>query len=298
MPLQLGQPMKQNSFIVAPDKKVHLKDYDTAFTGKFKNEAAAESKMKKDCAELARQQDMLLAQESHGLLLIFQGLDGAAKDGTIKLVMSSVDPQGCAAHNFKKPAENELLHDYLWRFHIEVPERGRIGIFNRSYYEEVLNPRVHRENLDDQQLPARAKDKDVWKRRFTEINNFEQYLVDNGILVLKFFLHLSKEKQRERLLERTELPEKKWKFSMNDIKERKHWDEYIKAFEDILSHTSTAHAPWYIIPADHRWFSALAVADVVVGKLQSLKLRYPAMNKEQKDELAKAKQALKREQKS
>lgn len=284
--------MKRDEFIVSPKKRLRLKDRDPAATGKFAGEEAAQEKIERDRAELARLQDMLLAQETYGLLLVFQAMDGAGKDGTIKHVMSSVDPQGCEAHNFKEASEQEAKHDYLWRFHLQMPERGRIGIFNRSYYEEVLSTRMHKEKLDAQGLPAKLKGGGLWKRRYAEINCFEQYLVDNSILILKFFLHLSKEKQRERLLERTELPEKKWKFSMADIEDRKHWDGYMKMYEEVLNYTSTPHAPWYVVPADHRWFSAMAVADIVVTKLKELKLRYPATGKETKEELAQAKRAL------
>ncbi len=222
-------------------------------------------------------------------------MDGSAKDGTIKSVMSNVDPQGCEAHNFKEPSDEELGHDYLWRFVKHLPERGHITIFNRSYYEEVLSSRVHPERLDQQRLPAEAKGKNIWKRRFDEINNFEQYLVENGTLVLKFFLHISKEGQRKRLLERMSLPEKKWKFSVSDIEERGYWDDYMHAYEDALNHTSTAQAPWYIIPAEHRWMASAAVAEVVVSTLKSLKLRYPTMSKEQRGEMMKAKEQLESE---
>ncbi|MDQ3684303.1 MAG: polyphosphate kinase 2 family protein [Acidobacteriota bacterium] len=287
--------MKHSEFIVPLKKRVRLKEFDAAATGKFRDEEAARAKMERDCAELARLQDMLLAQASHGLLLIFQAMDGAGKDGTIKHVMSSVDPQGCKAYNFKEASEEEAKHDYLWRFHREAPERGQIGIFNRSYYEEVLSTRMHREKLDAQGLPAKLRGKDLWERRFGEINSFERYLVDNGILVLKFFLHLSKEKQRERLLERTELPEKKWKFSMTDVEDRKLWGDYMRMYEDVLNRTSTTYAPWYVVPADHRWFSSLAVADIVVTKLKELKLRYPRAGVEAEADLVKAKRALENE---
>jgi PPK2 family polyphosphate:nucleotide phosphotransferase len=287
--------MKHTEFIVSPKKRLRLKERDTAATGKFTSEEAARKKIERDCEELARLQDMLLARESHGLLLIFQAMDGAGKDGTIKYVMSNADPQGCKAYNFKEPSDEEAKHDYLWRFHREMPERGQIGVFNRSYYEEVLITRIHKEKLDAQGLPAKLKGKDLWKRRYEEINSFEQYLVNNGILVLKFFLHLSKEKQRERLLERMELPEKKWKFSMTDIEDRKLWVDYMRMYEDVLNHTSTPYAPWYIVPADHRWFTSLAVADIVVTKLKELKLRYPQTSDEAEKDLTEAKRALESE---
>ncbi|HEY0097501.1 MAG TPA: PPK2 family polyphosphate kinase [Pyrinomonadaceae bacterium] len=289
--------MKQQEFLVPAGARLRLKNYDPAFTGKFKSEAEAEAKIRDDCENLARYQDKLLAEERQSLLLIFQAMDGAGKDGTIKHVMSSVDPQGCVVMLSEKPGATELKHDYLWRFVRYLPKRGQIGIFNRSYYEEVLSTRVHPERLEDQQLPPRIRDaKNIWRQRFTQINNFEQYLTENGVHVMKFFLHLSKEKQRERLLERLDVPEKKWKFSMNDVAERAHWDEYMIAFEDAITQTNKRHAPWYVVPADHRWFSALVVADLVLGKLKSLKLRYPPASSDGKKEMEKARKLLEREE--
>lgn len=288
--------MKHNYFIASPDEKVRLKDYDPAFTGKFQSEQEASARMRADCETLAVLQDKFLAQGTHALLLIFQAMDGAGKDGTIKHVMSGVDPQGCAVTNFKRPAEKELKHDYLWRFIKELPERGQIGIFNRSYYEEVLVSRVHSDRLDEQCLPPDVqKSKSLWRQRFTQINNFEQYLSENGIIPVKIFLHLSKEKQRERLLERTTLVEKRWKFSLDDVEDRAHWNEYMKAYEDALTHTTTRHAPWHIIPADNRWFSALSVAELVVNKLRALKPRYPHPSDEHRKELEKGKRMLRHE---
>jgi len=288
--------VKHNYFIASPDEKVRLKDYDPAFTGKFQSEQEASARMRADCETLAVLQDKFLAQGTHALLLIFQAMDGAGKDGTIKHVMSGVDPQGCAVTNFKRPAEKELKHDYLWRFIKELPERGQIGIFNRSYYEEVLVSRVHSDRLDEQCLPPDVqKSKSLWRQRFTQINNFEQYLSENGIIPVKIFLHLSKEKQRERLLERTTLVEKRWKFSLDDVEDRAHWNEYMKAYEDALTHTTTRHAPWHIIPADNRWFSALSVAELVVNKLRALKPRYPHPSDEHRKELEKGKRMLRHE---
>jgi len=278
--------------MVRPGSRPRLKNYDTAFTGDFADESAAGKKIEADCGELARLQDKLMAEETHALLVILQAVDGSGKDGTIKHVASSLDPQGCTAVNFKKPSETENRHDYLWRFHQRVPERGRITFFNRSYYEEVISPRVHPERLGEQNLPAAARAKDIWKRRMAEINNFEQYLTDNGVAVLKFFLHLSKEKQAVRLLERTEEPAKKWKFSAADMENRDLWDEHVKAHEEMLARTSTKAAPWHIVPADHRWFSALAVADIMVRKLRSLGLRYPAVKGDEKKEMGKARRRL------
>jgi PPK2 family polyphosphate:nucleotide phosphotransferase len=291
-----SEPVKHSYFIVSPDEKVRLKDYDPAFTGRFQSEEEARARMRADCETLSILQDKFLAQGTHALLLIFQAMDGAGKDGTIKHVMSGVDPQGCAVTNFKRPSQQELKHDYLWRFIRELPERGQIGIFNRSYYEEVLVSRVHSERLEEQCLPHDVhKSKSLWRQRFAQINNFEQYLSENGIIPVKIFLHLSKEKQRERLLERTTRVEKRWKFSLDDIEDRAHWNEYMKAYEDALTHTTTRQAPWHIIPADERWFSALAVAELVVHKLRALKLRYPHPSDEHRKELEKGKRMLKRE---
>lgn len=277
-------------------QKVSLKNYDPAFTGEFQSEEEASAKIREDREALPVLQDKLLAQGRHALLLIFQGMDGAGKDGTIKQVMSSVDPQGCTVSDFKQPAEKELKHDYLWRFVRELPERGKIGIFNRSYYEEVLISRIHPERLDEQCLPPGVpQTKKLWRQRFAQINNFEQYLSENGIITVKIFLHLSKAKQRERLLERMTLAEKRWKFSLDDVEDRAHWNKYMKAYEDALTHTTTRQAPWHIIPADHRWFSALAVAELVVDKLEALKLRYPHPTDKQRLELAKGKRKLRRE---
>jgi PPK2 family polyphosphate:nucleotide phosphotransferase len=289
--------MKGTPFRVPPGGPSRLAGRDPAFTGRFRDGAAAERKIREDCAELARLQDRFLAQESRALLLIFQGMDGAGKDGTIKFVMSSVDPQGCSVAAFKRPTPAELRHDYLWRFVCKLPERGKIGIFNRSYYEEVLRTRVHPEELKEQKLPpAHGRGLGaLWKRRFREINRLEEHLADNGTIVLKFFLHISREKQRERLLERTDRAEKKWKFSPEDLKERRYWKRYMDAYEEAIGVTSTRHAPWYVIPADHRWFSALAVAEIVVKTLKGLRLRYPAPSAADRREMARARRKLLRE---
>lgn len=286
---------RQIDFLVRPGSRPRLKNYDTSFTAGFVDEAAAREKIETDYDTLASLQDKLMAQETHALLVILQAVDGSGKDGTIKQVASRLDPQGCTAVNFKKPSDIENKHDYLWRFHQQVPERGRITFFNRSYYEEVISPRVYPERLGEQNLPADRRAKNIWKRRMGEINNFEQYLTDNGVIVLKFFLNLSKEKQAERLLERTEEPAKKWKFSAADMENRDLWDEHLKAHEEMLARTGTRAAPWHIIPADHRWFSALAVADLMVRKLRLLKPRYPALKGEDKREMEKARRRLKGE---
>jgi PPK2 family polyphosphate:nucleotide phosphotransferase len=286
---------RQQEFLVRPGSRPQLKNYDAAFTGDFTDEKAAQEKIEADRSELANLQDKLMAEETRALLVVLQAVDGSGKDGTIKQVASSLDPQGCTAVNFKKPSEAENRHDYLWRFHQQVPERGRITFFNRSYYEEVISPRIYPERLGEQNLPAGSRGKGMWKRRMGEINNFEQYLTDNGVAILKIFLHLSKEKQVERLLERTEEPDKKWKFSAADLENRDLWDEHVKAHEEMLARTTTRAAPWHIVPADHRWFSALAVADLMARKLRSLKLRYPSTKDEEKKEMEKARRRLKKE---
>jgi len=288
--------MNHEHFLVPPGKKIRLKDYDTAYTGKFKDKSEAAETLKADIKRLAKLQDVLYAQNTYSLLVIFQAMDAAGKDGTIRHVMSGVNPQGTQVYSFKAPSPEELDHDYLWRSFKALPERGRIGIFNRSYYEEVLIVRVHPEILGFQQLPAEAKDKKkIWRNRFEEINNFEHYLVRNGVHVLKFFLNVSKEEQKQRFLARINTPEKNWKFSVNDAKERAFWDDYMDAFEDAFNHTSTDWAPWHIIPADHKWFTRAAVADIVITKLKSFDLSYPQLSEAHMQNLQKAKELLESE---
>ena len=288
--------MNHEHFLVPPGKKIRLKDYDTAYTGKFKDKSEAAEKLQADIKRLAKLQDVLYAQNTYSLLVIFQAMDAAGKDGTIRHVMSGVNPQGTQVYSFKAPSPEELDHDYLWRSFKALPERGRIGIFNRSYYEEVLVVRVHPEILGFQQLPAETKDKKkIWRRRFEEINNFEHYLVRNGVHVLKFFLNVSKEEQKQRFLARINTPEKNWKFSVNDAKERAFWDDYMDAFEDAFNHTSTEWAPWHIIPADHKWFTRAAVADIIISKLKSLDLSYPQLSEAHMQNLEKAKELLESE---
>lgn len=284
--------MKPSEFVVTPGKSFRLRSRDSAHTCDYETADAAEERTRACSEEIARLQDMLMAGERHAVLILFQAMDGSAKDGTIKSVMSSLDPQGARAHNCKEPSAAELKHDYLWRFVKELPERGQIGIFNRSYYEEVLVTRVHPDLLTEQKLPGNANPAAIWKRRYTEINNFERYMVAEGTIILKFFLHLSFSKQRERLLDRIARPEKRWKFSMSDIEERARWDKYMKAYEEMLSKTSTKDAPWFVIPADHRWFTALAVAETALERLQSLKLSYPKPDKKSKQEFAEAERLL------
>jgi PPK2 family polyphosphate:nucleotide phosphotransferase len=287
--------VNHDQFLVAPHKKIKLADFDPAYTGKFKSKEETTDKLQKDIQRLASLQDVLYAQNTYGLLVILQAMDAAGKDGTIRHVMSGVNPQGTQVFSFKGPSAEELDHDYLWRSFKALPERGRIGIFNRSYYEECLVVRVHPELLNLQQLPPEAKGKNIWRRRFQDINNFERYLVRNGILVVKFFLNVSKEEQRRRFLARINTPEKNWKFSLNDAKERGYWDDYMNAFEEIFRHTSTRWAPWYIVPADNKWFTRAVVADVIITKLKSLDLKYPEVNEEHRQNLLRAKELLESE---
>jgi PPK2 family polyphosphate:nucleotide phosphotransferase len=277
---------------VSEGRKVRLKDYDPGWTGSFTDEDDAKDLLEEGVKLLAKQQSALYAQDHHSVLLIFQAMDAAGKDGTIKHVMSGINPQGCQVFNFKAPSAEERDHTYLWRSMKALPERGRIGIHNRSYYEEVLVARVHPEILASQQLPAHLKDESIWKRRFREMNNFERYLTDNGMVVLKFFLHVSKDEQKRRFLARIEEEDKNWKFSVNDAKERVFWDRYMKAYEGVFSNTSTTWAPWHIIPADHKWFTRLAVAAIVFNALEALDLRYPKMTKEKKAELQEVRKLL------
>jgi len=288
--------MNHDPFIVRPGAKISLrKNYDPAYKDDYQDKAEAEIKLRSDVERLANYQNILYAQNTYALLIVFQAMDAAGKDSTIKHVMSGVNPQGCQVFSFKQPSTEELDHDYLWRSMKALPERGRIGIFNRSYYEETLVVRVHPELLKKQQLPQIAEDNRIWQQRFEEINNFEKYLVNNGIIILKFFLNVSKSEQKKRFLARIETPEKNWKFSASDVIERAFWDDYMQAYEDIFNHTSTESAPWYIIPADRKWFTRLVVADIICSKLKELNLRYPAVSEEHQRQLLKAKQLLENE---
>jgi PPK2 family polyphosphate:nucleotide phosphotransferase len=287
--------MNHDPFIVTPGKNVRLKDFDPGYTGKYKKKEEAREKLGADVDRLAEYQDILYAQDSQALLIIFQALDAAGKDSAIKHVMSGVNPQGTQVFAFKGPSAEELDHDFLWRCHKALPERGRIGIFNRSYYEETIVVRVHPEFLAGQRLPELSGKEDLWKQRFEQINEFERYLVRNGTQILKFFLNVSKEEQRQRFLARLNTPEKNWKFSLSDVSERGHWNEYQKAFEEVFNHTSTKWAPWYVIPADHKWFTHVAIADIIVAKLKSMNLSYPMVSKARMKELAQAKKLLESE---
>jgi PPK2 family polyphosphate:nucleotide phosphotransferase len=288
--------MNHDTFIVAPGSKISLqKNYDPAHKTQFHEKTDAQIKLQADIVRLANHQNILYAQNTYALLIIFQAMDAAGKDSTIKHVMSGVNPQGCQVFSFKEPSPEELDHDYLWRSMKALPERGRIGIFNRSYYEEVLVARVHPEILKKQQLPQIPNGNRIWKQRFEEINNFEKYLVDNGVIILKFFLNISKSEQKKRFFQRIESPDKHWKFSSSDVKERAFWDDYMNAYEEVFNHTSTQWAPWYIIPADRKWFTRLVVADIICTKLQELDLKYPTVLEEHKQELLQAKHILEQE---
>lgn len=279
-------------FRVTKGEKFRLKDYDPADTGGLKDKEKAQETLQRSVELLSHFQEKLYAQDRWATLMIFQAMDAAGKDGAIKHVMSGINPQGCSVIAFKTPSHEELAHGYLWRAHKAVPERGKIGIFNRSYYEEVLVVRVHEELLNAQQLPKELIGKDIWEQRYEDINNFEKYLTRNGVVLLKFFLHLSKGEQKKRFLERLEMPEKNWKFSMADVKERGYWKEYQKAYEEMIQNTATKYAPWYVIPADNKWFTRLAVAAATIEALHSLNLQFPEVDKQKKKELARVREAL------
>ncbi len=280
---------------VRPGSRVRLKSIDTDSTGSYESKEVAEKHLRRGVVELRRLQEMLYAQDQQALLLVFQAMDGAGKDSTIEHVMSGVNPQGCQVFSFKAPSAEELDHDFLWRTARCLPERGRIGIFNRSHYEETLVVRVHPEYLDKQRLPRELATDRIWDLRFEDIRNWEKYLTHNGTVIRKFFLHVSKDEQKKRFLARLKEPEKNWKFQPGDVKERGFWDDYMRAYEDMLGATSTAYAPWYIIPADHKWFARLAVADIIIETLRSMKLRFPKVSTEVRAQLDLAKQALEEE---
>ncbi len=280
---------------VRPGSKVRLKSIDTDSTGSYESKETAKKHLQKGVEELRRMQEMLYAQDQQALLLVFQAMDGAGKDSTIEHVMSGVNPQGCQVFSFKSPSSEEIDHDFLWRTARCLPERGRIGIFNRSYYEETLVVRVHPEYLDKQRLPRDLATDRIWDHRFEDIRNWEKYLTRNGTVIRKFYLHVSKEEQKKRFLARLEEPAKNWKFQAGDVKERALWDEYQRAYEDMLGATSTNYAPWHVIPADHKWFARLAVADIIIDTLRSMKLHYPKISKETRAGLEAAKQTLETE---
>lgn len=280
-------------FLVPHGKNISLKkDYDPGFgNGRFSKEEA-EALLKEGVELLADYQDRLYAQDRYAVLIIFQAMDAAGKDGTIKHVMTGVNPQGCEVTSFKAPSAEELDHDYLWRCFRRLPARGNIGIFNRSYYEEVLVVRVHPEILEHQKLPEKFKSGKIWGQRFDQINNFERYLHDNGTVLLKFFLNVSKKEQKKRFLERLDKPEKNWKFSASDAAERRFWGDYMKAYEDVLRNTSTKAGPWYVIPADDKPFMRVVVAAIIARTLKDLRLEYPTISGQQKKDLARARELL------
>jgi PPK2 family polyphosphate:nucleotide phosphotransferase len=264
---------------VAPGSKVTLaKDYDPAFKAGWLKKKDGKEHLRLSVELLAEYQERLAAQGTHGVLVVLQALDAAGKDGTIRHVMSGVNPQGVVVHSFKVPSNEELEHDYMWRYAQRLPARGQIGIFNRSHYEEVLVVRVHPHLLERQQLPPDAVRGDVWKRRYREINDWERYLADNGFRIVKLFLNLSREEQRKRFLKRIDVPEKNWKFSAADVTERSFWDDYQQAFSEMLTHTSTEWAPWYVIPADHKWFARIAAGAVLVRTLMEIDPQYPTVD--------------------
>jgi PPK2 family polyphosphate:nucleotide phosphotransferase len=279
---------------------VRLQDHDPGWAqtkeltelGKDVVRERAKVLLAQNLAELAEAQELLYADDRYAVLLVFQAMDAAGKDGTIKHVLSGINPQGCQVFSFKKPSAEELDHNFLWRYMRCLPERGRIGIFNRSYYEEVLVVKVHPELLAQQKRPPGKRDKAFWKARYEDINAFERHLVRDGTVILKFFLHISKQEQKRRFLERLERPEKHWKFSLSDLAERAYWEEYREAYEDALSATSTPWAPWYVVPADHKWVTRAVVADILTSTIRSLDLHYPEVTEEQQKVLAEARKQL------
>src|SRR6202162_2793011 len=289
--------MKQNKLIkettrlaepycVTKGEKFRLKEFDPGDTHGASSQKHAEKLQEQSSALASQMQEKLYAQDRWALLLIFQGMDAAGKDGAIKHVMSGVNPQGCDVHAFKTPTNDELDHDFLWRCHQVMPERGKIGIFNRSYYEEVLIVRVHASLLKNERLPPPLVTKHIWDQRYEDINRFERYLTRNGVMIRKFFFHISKEEQKKRFLARLEDSKKNWKFSMDDIKERGFWKDYQEAYEEMVQNTATKHAPWYVVPTDNKWFTRLVVASAIVEALNELDLAFPDVDRAKKKELA------------
>ncbi len=276
---------------VPSGKRIRLKQYDPGWTGSME-QTRAKTLLASGVARLAQQQALLYAQDTYSVLLVFQAMDAAGKDGAIKHVLSGVNPQGCQVYSFKAPSNEEQDHTYLWRSMKALPERGRIGIHNRSHYEEVLIARVHKEVLAAQRLPDKLKKGNIWKRRFREINDFERHLTDNGTVIIKFFLHVSKAEQKRRFLARIEEEDKNWKFSVHDANERAFWSDYMAAYEDALSETSTQDAPWYVVPADNKWFTRLAVAGIIWQTMADLKLTFPRITTDKKKELQEVRRLL------
>ena len=288
--------MDINKFRIKEGSKVDLDKHPCDFTDGFNDKDAAADDLKKNVGRMKELQDVLYAQNIYSLLIVIQAMDAAGKDSVIEHVMSGVNPQGCHVVSFKAPSDEEQDHDFLWRCQRNLPERGKIGIFNRSHYEEVLVVRVHPEFLESEHIPDGVKEsKDIWKQRFRQIRNWEDALFENGTHVIKFFLHVSKDEQKQRFLDRIAEPDKNWKFSSHDVKERAHWDDYMKAYSDAIAATSTDNAPWYIIPADKKWFTRLAVSEIIVQKLESMELQYPVLGDDELSDLREAKKLLENE---
>ncbi len=298
--------MDSEDFKVSPSKKISLKDHDSGWIPKWakeQEEKEGKKAVKKQALalleanrqKLVKMQELLWASDTYSMLIILQGMDAAGKDSTIRHVMSGVNPQGCQVTAFKTPSEEELNHDFLWRHTKALPERGIIGIFNRSYYEDVLIVKVRPEVLEKTKLPPEAEGKLFWKQRYEDINMFERHLFRNGTIVLKFFLHISEKEQKQRFLKRLEDPDKNWKFSLTDLSERSKWTDYMESYEDVLNQTSTEWAPWYIVPADKKWVTHASISEVIVSQIEKLNLKYPVLTKEQSAALEKAKSELKKE---
>ncbi|MCX6169709.1 MAG: polyphosphate kinase 2 family protein [Ignavibacteriales bacterium] len=283
--------MDNEKFRVQKDEKINLSKYDTDYTGKLESKEEGEELLEKNIRKMAELQERLYAQDKYSLLIIFQAMDAAGKDSAIKHVMSGLNPQGTQVFSFKQPSTEELNHDYMWRTSKSLPERGRIGIFNRSYYEEVLIVRVH-DLIKSQKIPAEFITNNIWEDRFDQIRNFEKYLYENGTYIIKFYLNISKKEQAKRFLERIDDPSKNWKFSAGDLTERDYWNNYMKCYEDAISATSTKFAPWYIIPADKKWFTRLAISEVIIETMKSMDLKYPEVSEEQKKSLEVCKEKL------
>jgi len=295
--MKYGKLIKEAShladpFCITKGEKFRLKDWDPADTTGVKNKKDAQDVLDAREGVLNHLQEKLYAQDRWALLIVLQALDAAGKDGVIKHVMSGVNPQGCDVHAFKSPSNEELNHDYLWRSHKCIPERGKIGIFNRSYYEEVLVVRVHPTFLRAERLPDRLVTKHIWEQRYKDVNAFEEYLARNGVVIRKFFLHVSKDEQKKRFLERLEDPKKNWKFSMADVTERGFWNDYQEAYEEMIQNTAKKHSPWYVVPADNKWFSQLIVASAIIQALNELDLAFPDVEKEKKKELGAVRESL------
>jgi PPK2 family polyphosphate:nucleotide phosphotransferase len=283
-------------FRVTKGKDFRLKDFDPGDTlGLKMDKREAAELLKRGSDWLAMEQDILYAQDSWAVLLVFQAMDAAGKDGTIKHVMSPINPQGCDVFSFKQPSDEELSHDFLWRYAVKVPQRGRIGIFNRSYYEEVLVVRVHQELLKAQKIPPKRLGKGIWDERLAEIARFEEYLTRQGVVILKFYLNLSRKEQKKRFMERLDKPDKNWKFSASDVRERRYWDDYMRAYNEAIRATASKDAPWFVVPADNKWFTRLIVAAAIVEAVEKLDLEYPKVTPDQKKDLAAARAELQAE---